>query len=69
MKILMTWGSIHHHKPSLQDMEEQDRIVGELLQPGGIRSLEGLGLDDCAKEGIDSIVVSRPIIDQGSGFV
>lgn len=38
-------------------MHEQDRIVGELLQPGGLRALERLGLDKCAKEGIDSVVV------------
>lgn len=38
-------------------MEEQDRIVGELLQPGGLRALERLGLDACAKEGTDSVVV------------
>lgn len=38
-------------------MHEQDRIVGELLQPGGLRALERLGLDECAKEGIDSVVV------------
>ena len=35
----------------------QDRIVGELLQPGGLRVLERLGLGDCAKEGIDSVPV------------
>ncbi|CAM9307504.1 unnamed protein product [Choristocarpus tenellus] len=38
-------------------MKEQDRIVGELLQPGGLRGLERLGLDSCAKEGVDSVVV------------
>ncbi|CAM9285166.1 unnamed protein product, partial [Hapterophycus canaliculatus] len=38
-------------------MSEQDRIVGELLQPGGLRSLERLGLDACAKEGTDSVIV------------
>ncbi|KAE8154151.1 squalene epoxidase-domain-containing protein [Aspergillus avenaceus] len=35
-------------------MKEPDRIVGELLQPGGVRALERLGLADCL-EGIDSI--------------
>lgn len=39
-------------------MREQDRIVGELMQPGGIRALERMGLDDCAKESIDSVEVS-----------
>lgn len=38
-------------------MQEQDRIVGELLQPGGLRALERLGLDACAKQGTDSVVV------------
>lgn len=38
-------------------MSEQDRIVGELLQPGGLRALERLGLDECAKEGTDSVIV------------
>lgn len=43
-------------------MSEQDRIVGELLQPGGLRSLERLGLDDCAKEGTDSVIVDGYVI-------
>jgi hypothetical protein len=38
-------------------MSEQDRFVGELMQPGGIRALERLGLDQCAKTGIDSVQV------------
>ena len=37
-------------------MKEPDRIVGELLQPGGISALEKLGLSQCL-EGIDSIRV------------
>ncbi len=37
-----------------RDMSEPDRIVGELLQPGGVRALEQLGLRDCL-EGIDAI--------------
>ena len=45
-----------------RDLSEQDRIVGELLQPGGIRALERLGLDDCAKEEIDSIFVKGYVI-------
>lgn len=35
-------------------MKEPDRIVGELLQPGGVQALEQLGLRDCL-EGIDAI--------------
>lgn len=38
-------------------MREQDRIVGELLQPGGLRALERLGLDSCVKQGTDSVMV------------
>jgi squalene monooxygenase len=37
-------------------MKEPDRIVGELLQPGGVSALKKLGLAHCL-EGIDSIVV------------
>ncbi|KAK9234801.1 squalene epoxidase-domain-containing protein [Lipomyces kononenkoae] len=39
-----------------RDWTEPDRIVGELLQPGGVRALEKLGLRYCL-EGIDSINV------------
>jgi squalene monooxygenase len=37
-----------------RDWSEPDRIVGELLQPGGVRALVELGLRDCL-EGIDAI--------------
>ncbi|KAL1606449.1 Squalene epoxidase [Paraconiothyrium brasiliense] len=37
-----------------RSLKEPDRIVGELLQPGGVRALEELGLRDCL-EGIDAI--------------
>ncbi|XP_018485249.2 squalene epoxidase 3 [Raphanus sativus] len=33
-----------------RDLSEQDRIVGELLQPGGYLKLIELGLEDCVKE-------------------
>uniref|UniRef100_A0A7N0T0T7 Squalene monooxygenase n=1 Tax=Kalanchoe fedtschenkoi TaxID=63787 RepID=A0A7N0T0T7_KALFE len=36
-----------------RDLSEQDRIVGELLQPGGYLKLVELGLEDCLEE-IDS---------------
>ncbi|KAF9894078.1 Squalene epoxidase [Aspergillus nanangensis] len=39
-----------------KSMKEPDRIVGELLQPGGVQALEQLGLADCL-EGIDAIPV------------
>lgn len=35
-------------------MHEPDRIVGELMQPGGMHALRKLGLEDCT-EGIDAI--------------
>ncbi|KAF2732109.1 squalene monooxygenase [Polyplosphaeria fusca] len=37
-----------------KSLKEPDRIVGELLQPGGVDALEKLGLRDCL-EGIDAI--------------
>jgi squalene monooxygenase len=37
-----------------RDMSEPDRIVGELLQPGGVQALTELGLRHCL-EGIDAI--------------
>lgn len=39
-----------------RDLSEPDRIVGELLQPGGLESLKKLGMEK-AVEGIDSAVV------------
>jgi len=39
-----------------RDLAEPDRIVGELLQPGGVIALNQLGLDDCL-EGIDATPV------------
>lgn len=39
-----------------KSMKLPDRIIGELLQPGGVRALEKLGLRDCL-EGIDAITV------------
>jgi squalene monooxygenase len=40
-----------------KDWSEQDRIVGELLQPGGVEMLNNLGLSE-ALEGIDAAPVS-----------
>lgn len=37
-----------------RDMCEPDRIVGELLQPGGVKALTELGLRHCL-DGIDAI--------------
>lgn len=39
-----------------RDMTEPDRIVGELLQPGGVRALHKLDLIDCLRD-IDAVPV------------
>jgi squalene monooxygenase len=39
-----------------KSMKQPDRIVGELLQPGGVEALEKLGMRDCLEE-IDAIKV------------
>ena len=39
-----------------RSLKEPDRIVGELLQPGGVEALEALGLRSCL-DGIDACVV------------
>ncbi|RKF82848.1 putative squalene monooxygenase [Golovinomyces cichoracearum] len=39
-----------------KSLKQPDRIVGELLQPGGVSALEKLGLSQCL-EGIDSVPV------------
>ncbi|KAI9274219.1 squalene epoxidase-domain-containing protein [Sporodiniella umbellata] len=37
-----------------RDLQEPDRIVGELMQPGGMQALEALGMKDCT-ENIDGV--------------
>ncbi|KAI1007096.1 putative squalene monooxygenase [Podosphaera aphanis] len=50
-----------------KSLKEPDRIVGELLQPGGVSALEKLGLVDCL-EGIDAIPVhGYQVIYYGTG--
>ena len=50
-----------------QSLKEPDRIVGELLQPGGVEALEKLGLRQCLEE-IDAIVVQGyEVIYYGQG--
>ncbi|KAL7984073.1 hypothetical protein Chor_002643 [Crotalus horridus] len=44
-----------------RDLKEPDRIVGELLQPGGYNTLKDLGLQD-AVEGIDAHIINGYII-------
>ena len=50
-----------------KSLKEPDRIVGELLQPGGVAALEKLGLRDCLEE-IDACVVKGyEVIYYGQG--
>uniref|UniRef100_A0AAV2MAY6 Squalene monooxygenase n=1 Tax=Knipowitschia caucasica TaxID=637954 RepID=A0AAV2MAY6_KNICA len=50
-----------------RDLTEPDRIVGELLQPGGYRALKALGLE-ASVEGLDAHVVNGYVIhDRDSG--
>ncbi len=42
-----------------RDLAQPDRIVGELLQPGGYAALQKLGLQQCC-DSIDSQKVRRP---------
>jgi squalene monooxygenase len=50
-----------------KSLKEPDRIVGELLQPGGVEALEKLGLRQCL-EGIDAIPVKGyEVIYYGNG--
>ncbi|KAK0069652.1 squalene monooxygenase [Biomphalaria pfeifferi] len=44
-----------------RDLKEPDRIVGELLQPGGLNALIKLGLGDCVKE-IDAHKISGYVL-------
>ena len=50
-----------------KSLKEPDRIVGELLQPGGVSALKKLGLEDCLEE-IDSVrVKGYEVIYYGTG--
>ncbi|KAK7885979.1 hypothetical protein WMY93_025600 [Mugilogobius chulae] len=50
-----------------RDLKEPDRIVGELLQPGGYKALKALGLE-ASVEGLDAHVVNGYVIhDRDSG--
>ncbi|XP_036395642.1 squalene monooxygenase [Megalops cyprinoides] len=44
-----------------RDLREPDRIVGELLQPGGYRALKDLGLENSV-EGLDAHIVNGYVI-------
>lgn len=50
-----------------RDLSEPDRIVGELLQPGGIESLKAIGMEK-ALEGIDAApIYGYEVIYNGNG--
>ncbi|KAF9199149.1 Squalene epoxidase, partial [Haplosporangium sp. Z 27] len=51
-----------------RDLNEPDRIVGELLQPGGYKALKSLGLEECL-EGIDAIPTYGYGVIRGSEHV
>ncbi|KAF9954996.1 Squalene epoxidase [Mortierella alpina] len=51
-----------------RDLTEPDRIVGELMQPGGYNALKELGLGDCL-EGIDAIPTYGYGVIRGSEHV
>ncbi|CAO3569091.1 unnamed protein product [Mortierella alpina] len=51
-----------------RDLTEPDRIVGELMQPGGYNALKELGLADCL-EGIDAIPTHGYGVIRGSEHV
>ncbi|TFK62151.1 SE-domain-containing protein [Pluteus cervinus] len=50
-----------------RSLAEPDRIVGELLQPGGVRALKALGIEGCL-EGMDAIPAKGYcVVDSGQG--
>ncbi|WRT67590.1 uncharacterized protein IL334_004562 [Kwoniella shivajii] len=51
-----------------RDLSEPDRIVGELLQPGGVAALEQLGMQDVL-DGIDAVPVEGYCIVSGENQV
>lgn len=51
-----------------RDLSTPDRIVGELLQPGGCASLRALGMGDCL-EGIDAAAVEGYYVCVSSPFL
>lgn len=48
-----------------RDLSEPNRIVGELMQPGGVQTLSRLGLLDCV-EGIDAPKTSGYVVFNGT---
>ena len=51
-----------------RSLSEPDRIVGELLQPGGVIALKRLGMESCL-EGIDAIPVRGYCVVEGGKSV
>ncbi|KAF8959626.1 squalene epoxidase [Flammula alnicola] len=51
-----------------RSLSEPDRIVGELLQPGGVMALKRLGMESCL-EGIDAITVKGYCVVDGGKSV
>ncbi|PPQ99017.1 hypothetical protein CVT26_014394 [Gymnopilus dilepis] len=51
-----------------RSFSEPDRIVGELLQPGGVEALKSLGMSS-ALEGIDAVTVSGYLLVEGGETV
>ncbi|KAL0574354.1 Squalene epoxidase [Marasmius crinis-equi] len=51
-----------------RSMEEPDRIVGELLQPGGVMALQKLGMESCLED-IDAIPVKGYYVVNGGQSV
>ena len=51
-----------------RDLSEPDRIVGELLQPGGVAALAKLGLEGCL-DGIDAVPVEGYAVVSGERVV
>ena len=51
-----------------RSLSEPDRIVGELLQPGGVIALKRLGIESCL-EGIDAIPVKGYCVVKGGKSV
>ena len=51
-----------------RSLSEPDRIVGELLQPGGVIALKLLGIESCL-EGIDAVPVKGYCVVEGGKAV
>ncbi|MCE0480985.1 Squalene epoxidase 1 [Datura stramonium] len=50
-RLLLARKGINYHEMKIErDLTEPDRIVGELLQPGGYLKLQELGLEDCVEK-------------------